>query len=205
MPYVISHLFSPETIDLAEEYKIVLTNEHNYYLYVCDYLKRNSYFLESDLEHSIDGTRLKYLVIYSKVKEEDKRYFASLVRALVYEYYFEELVKPHVNKPLSYFLSKVCVLSKVNKVIPPILENEKVIVMDTIDKYKKEVSVNVQLIHGKPVELWTESELIAVIRKSRAEQSEIVDLVETSSRMKAKHEQLEKDISVYVAALDAIK
>ncbi|MFM7812598.1 MAG: hypothetical protein ACKO7M_13055 [Acinetobacter junii] len=205
MPYVISHSYLPETIDLAEEYKIVLINERKYYLYVCDYLRKNSCFLESDLEHYIDETRSNYFAIYRKVKEEDKRYFASLVRALIYEHYFEELVKPHTNKPLSYFLSKIYVLNKVNKTIPPILKDEKVIVMDTIDKYKKEVSVNVQLIHGKPVELWTESELIAVIREARTEQNEIADLVETSSRMKAKHEQIEKDIAVYVSALDAIK
>lgn len=205
MPYVISHSFLPKTLELAEEYKIIAISERNYYLYVSDHLKRNSFFLDNSLSHYVEETQVNYFYILAKVSLQDKRYFASLVRALIYEYYFEQLVKPHTDKPLSYFLSKISVLSKLNKTIPPILENEKVIVMDTIDKYKKETSVNVQLIHGKPVELWTESELVNVIREARAEQREIADLVETSSRMKAKHEKLEKDIAVYVAALDALK
>lgn len=175
MQYVISHSFLPETTDLAEEYKLTAINEQKYYKYFQTYLENDTHYLTNDLCHYIPETKLEYMRILGKVNQQDKRYFASLVRALIYEHYFEELVKPYVSKPLSYFLAKIDVLVKVNKVIPPILKNEQEIVMDTITKYKEQTSVNVQLIHGKPVELWTESELITVIREARSEQREIAD------------------------------
>ena len=212
MQYVISHSFLPETLELAEEYVITATNEYNFYLHVCGYLKKTFFFLGSDLCHYIDETKSEYMKILTRVNQQDKRYFASLVRALVYEHYFEELVKPHTNQPLSYFVSKIHVntpdiLEQINNHIHNAEKHLRTVEnkMNTLTKYEDQVLVEVKLIHGKPVELWTESELITVIREARSEQREIADLVETSSRMKAKHEKLEKDIAVYVAALDALK
>jgi hypothetical protein len=80
------------------------------------------------------------------------------------------------------------------------VENE----MNTLDAYKDVPSANVQLIHGKPADKYTEAELMILIRNARKAQEDIKDLVETSKRVKSKHEALEANIAIYVAALDAL-
>lgn len=80
------------------------------------------------------------------------------------------------------------------------VENE----MNTLDAYKDVPSANVQLIHGKPADKYTEAELMGLIRNARKSQEDIKDLVETSKRVKSKHEALEANIAIYVAALDAL-
>ena len=213
MSYVISHTFLPETIELAEEYKLIATNNSTYYFYFQSYLKR-TFYLTTDLNHYIDETRVNYFSCFSKVKEQDKRYFASLVRVLIYEHYFHDLVQPRTNKNITYFIEKIKVHEVKDKLLQEVdnhlanaeqhfknVEN----IMNTLDKYKDQAKVEVTLIHGKPVELYTESELVSLIRDAKAKQQDIADLVDTSNRMKDKHEQLAKDIAVYVSALDSLK
>lgn len=76
--------------------------------------------------------------------------------------------------------------------------------MNTLEKYKDKASAQVHLIHGRPVETYTESELMALIREAQKNKEAIADLVETSERMKAKSAQYDADIAVYVTALDAL-
>jgi hypothetical protein len=60
------------------------------------------------------------------------------------------------------------------------------------------------LIHGRLLSELSESDLIQMIRKARKAQEDIKDLVDASTRMKARYEQLEADIKVYAEALDAL-
>lgn len=82
---------------------------------------------------------------------------------------------------------------------------EKVMNNNTLEKYKDVVVKEVTLIHGKPTEDYTESELIALIRGARAEQESIKDLISDSKRMRTRAETLATNISVYTTALDALK
>lgn len=60
------------------------------------------------------------------------------------------------------------------------------------------------LIHGRLLSELSESDLIQMIRKARKSQEDIKDLVDTSTRMKARYQQLEADIKVYAEALDSL-
>ena len=214
--YEINHKFQPETLEIAEEYKLVAINSSEFYQNVSDYFSycftiKNHRCLHNGFPYKVDDIRRKYNRLFRKVCTNDRPHFNRLCRAFIYEYYFEQYVQPYVSHTLKDEVN-ICVdadvlwdeieehIDNANQHFRKV-END----MNTLTKFQETPFAEVSLIHGKPVEDYTESELVDLIRKARKNQADIADLVDTSKRMKAKHKELEDAITVYVAALDNMK
>lgn len=76
--------------------------------------------------------------------------------------------------------------------------------MNQITSLANVTKTQATLIHGRLLSELSEDALIAMIRKARKQQEDIKDLVDASTRMKARYEQLEADIKVYAEALDSL-
>ena len=216
--YEINHKFKPETVEIAEEYKLVAINSNEFYKEVVMYFDHmvthygaKHLCLSNAFPYKTDSIRREYNRLFRKVCTNDRPHFNRLCRAFIYEYYFEQYVQPYVSHTLKDEVS-ICVdadvlwddieehIDKANQHFRKVESD-----MNTLTKFQETPFADVSLIHGKPVEDYTESELVDLIRKARKSQADIADLVKDSKRMAAKHKELEEAITVYVSALDNMK
>lgn len=199
--YEITHKFKPETIEAAVMFKLHCVNERDFYnevIYFFKNLASVNIGINNSFPYCIKCTEKEYKHYFNQINKTDTPHFARLCRVLIYEHYYEEFVKPFTVLSL---MDQVKIhLDKADKHFRGV-ENT----MNTLTKYENKPTAMVHLIHGKPVEDYTEKELVSLIRKARQEQEDIKDLVATSERMKSKHTQLEEAIKVYVKALDNLK
>lgn len=215
------HDFDQSTVDLADSYALVFVNERSCYELIKQWFNDTSNTdINTSFPYKNDYTRKEYLSCLNRVTvQRDKSNFAALCRMVIWNHYSElyslRQIRILVKKPveqLSYEKSPFQTLNSeefwkeidnhtdnANQHLRNV-ENE----MNTLTKFKDEVTKTVTLIHGKPVEDYTEAELVELIRKARQSQQDISDLVDTSKRMKERHEQLAKDILVYTEALDKL-
>ncbi len=154
--------------------------------------------------------------LYQVQDDGDKRMFSYLCRVMIYRY---ALHKGYVkndsfnfnkyleNSNTELYQLGVLKLGRENQPIemhnPQIKQSEET-EMSQIQSLVNVPKTEATLIHGRLLSELTESDLIQMIRKARKSQEDIADLTGTSTRMKARFEQLEADIKVYAEALDAL-
>jgi hypothetical protein len=201
--------FLTSTIELAKEYLIVLTNESYAYSHYCGINKNQDFKLDYTMPYRFRCTAVEYGRIQNKIRDFDqKQKFSILCRLLIWNHYAEEFglertvipVKTNPEPTLDKLASDIQTHLEDAQQHFRKVENQ----MNTLTKFEKETTVTVTLIHGKPVEDYNESELVELIRKARAAQKDISDLVDTSKRMKDRHEKLTADIAIYTEALDSL-
>lgn len=211
--YTINHEFDPKTIDIADQYVLEVTNESKFYKEYMSAvgLKTNISARET---LSFGDFSVLFHTYKNKVNDEDRHKFRNLVQNMLWKHYAEQfcdlefivrMIKEHpirVTGPTPNAQLKVEIDQHIEKAQQHFDKVENF--MNTLSAYQDKASATVTLIHGKPVENWTEAELVARIRDARAAQASIKDLVDTSTRMKAKYEQYEADIKVYTEALDKL-
>lgn len=233
LPFL-NYEYHPDTISAAQQVVAEWTSDRNYYMNVENWFKKGKYksFVMRERGNLLNDFPLKldnnYATWRKNALKEDWNNFCELCRQLAFNYYVEEFLnlllpfdhnikrkqdpKEHAHE-LALMIGVDMATYPDESVIAQInqhfenanihfrkVEND----MNTLDAYKNVPSVQVQLIHGKPADKYTEAELMSLIRDARKAQNDIRDLVDTSTRVKAKHEALEANIAVYVAALDAL-
>lgn len=233
LPFL-NYEYDPVTIDAAQQLLAEWTSDHNYYASVSNWFGRGKHEkllmrergnLPIDFPYTFDDSYSKLRITTPK---RDWDHFTDLCRQMAFNWYAEEFLglllpfdhnikRKHGPKEHAHELALMIgvdmatypdesVIAQINQHFENAnihfrkVEND----MNTLDAYKHVPSVQVQLIHGKPADKYTEAELMALIRDARKAQDDIRDLVNTSTRVKAKHEALEANIAVYVAALDAL-
>lgn len=218
----IKHRYSRETFELAATYVLELTNDGKYYSDVCEWFKHNT-VLDSKVvpphyfPYKATGYYNSYTKALNKSPAQDRQKFAALVRQMLFNHYsesrfgvarsdtfnihfIEEHQEPRTecNQPIQQQIANHLAKAEAHFTI---VENK----MNTLTKFEKQVSATVHLIHGRPADDYSESELMALIREAQKNKAALADLVDASERMKAKSAQYDADIAVYVAALDALK
>jgi hypothetical protein len=233
LPFL-NYEYHPDTIAAAQQAVGEWTSSHSYYINVENWFKKGKYktFVVRErgkiLREFPSKLDTNYATWRSRSPKEDWDYFTELCCQMAFNYYAEEFLglllpfdhnikRKHDPKEHAHELALMIgvdmatypdesVIAQINQHFENAnihfrkVEND----MNTLDAYIDVPSVQVQLIHGKPADKYTEAELMSLIRNARKAQDDIRDLVNTSTRVKAKHEALEANIAVYVAALDAL-
>jgi hypothetical protein len=175
-----------------------------------------------------EGYNNTYSTFLNRVlDDDDRRMFSYLCRVLLYRYSLHKGYVKNDGFDLSKYIANgshelyqlgvlklgreelaetpkpqaVPVTAEINN-CPTKLWKE--IDMNQIESLSGVAKTEATLIHGRLLSELSESDLIQMIRKARKSQEDIKDLVETSTRMKARFDQLEADIKVYAEALDAL-
>lgn len=228
-PFLDDKAFLRETVELADNYVTTLVNESEAFRIYSEMHKVNLFKLNSDLPYTIPATSREYNSILRRVDQQDKQKFALLCRLVIWNYYAEQFGLVRTVIPVKHWSETLemydpfrdpewkpedsirdlgtITQEQINQHLTKaeehfrIVENE----MNTLTKYKDVVVKEVTLIHGKPVDEYTEEELISLIRNAREEKNSIADLVNDSKRMAKRSETLTTNITVYTTALDSLK
>jgi hypothetical protein len=199
--------YLPSTVEIAYDYLLEFNNERVAYDTVTDYVNSNKpKTITTAFPYEYAKGRSSYLMFFRKVEQTDRPNFAALCRLLIWNHYAEEFELPRFDIQIKQKSSEQLRTEIANHLTNAEqhfknVENQ----MNTLTKYASETTTTVTLIHGKPVEDYNESELVELIRKARVAQKDISDLVDTSKRMKERHDKLAEDIKVYTEALDNLK
>lgn len=209
--YAEDRVFEERTVELADNYAIVFINESACYKEITKYFNENKpEYITSEMPHYCFPIRNEYFAALARVKGDDKRHFAALCRMVLWNHYAEEfnlrrvvIKSSNCHKKESEGFSNDLLDEAIKN-----LNNAKAhfnnveIKMNTLTKFEKVPVATVKLIHGRPIEDYTEAELIGLIRKANEQKKDIADLVSTSKRMAARDKELTEAITVYTEALD---
>lgn len=211
-PVLDNTIYTQALFDRLQILLLELTNEREFYERVKIYFtKRDSPFVPA--YRAICGDVLRIPCRYGNTAidrvtdfpDYSRDQMNELLRFMLYCYYYQEFVAPHAPEYyVTPSLSQIKILEKLRPTPKPI-EVTPMSTSNFISKFEDQALVTVKLIHGKPVEDYSEAELIDLIRKAKEQQSAISDLVDVSKRMADKHASIAKNIEVYVKALDALK
>lgn len=214
-----------EFLQAVDEYILAATNESNYYHSVQSWFDI-SYNRKLSSGFPVAPQIPNLSILINKIRKSDFGMYIdfsekrTFVQTMLYLHYTAEFVPDYVDMRISDFYEITRKLEpvydvfsdpnwepEVNEHIEQANQHFKIVEnkMNTLTKFEKEVSATVHLIHGRPAEDYTESELMQLIREAQKNKAAISDLVETSERMKAKSEKYDADIKVYVEALDNLK
>lgn len=208
--YTINHEFDPRTLDIGDGYVTHITNERQFYFeYMAGVGKRKNIPASECLSFGDFGSVFREYK--AQVTFQDQKHFRKLVQNLLWLHYSEEFCDGEYRAMMLEHKIKITdqnqnLQNEINQHLEDAqkhfrnVENQ----MNTLTQYQDQPSVTVHLIHGRPAKDYTESELMELIRKAQVNQKAIADLVDTSERMKKKHEAYAEDIKVYVAALDQL-
>lgn len=197
-----------ETLDLAYNYLLEFSNEREAYDEICRFFKAcKPKTISTGFMYEWSKGRRTYRSYFNKVDPTDKPNFAVLCRIVIWNHYAGEFELPVYKIKLKLTQSLDDLKSEIDQHLLDAEQHFRDVgnQMNTLTKFANETTTTVTLIHGKPVEDYNESELVELIRKARVAQKDISDLVDTSKRMKERHEKLSKDIEVYTSALDSLK
>lgn len=220
--YTMNHEFDPRTLDTGDDYVVHVTNDPEFYRqYMAAVNGRKNIPASECMGFGNFGHIFREYK--AQVTFQDQKHFRKLVQNLLWVHYCDQfcdggyramMARKH---PIKVVEQKQKTDELYDLFINPDwlapqqhldnaqqhfrnVENQ----MNTLSKFQDQASATVQLIHGRPAEDYTESELMELIRKAQSNQKAIADLVDTSERMKKKHEAYAEDIKVYVAALDRL-
>lgn len=209
--YAEDRVFEECTVVIAENYTLAFINDSSCYKQISDYFNENKpEYITSEMPHYYFPVKVEYFNALNKIKGDDKRHFAALCRMILWNHYAEEFNLKRVvikssnchKKESEGFSNEL--LDEAIKNLNNAKEhfNNVEIKMNTLTKFEKVPVATVKLIHGRPVEDYTEAELIGLIRKANEQKKDIADLVSTSKRMAARDKELTEAITVYTEALD---
>lgn len=206
--YGLTIVYSPVIVEIATQYINIVVNESKFYKAIERYMATKPKEVSTLMPYRLDSSECSlccktYYQHLNATTSRDRANFAAICRILLWNYYaekFDLLEYPISTTPSSLFEETQKHLNSANEHLTNV-ENK----MNTLTQYENETLVTVDLIHGRPKDSYTEAQLIELIRKARAAQNDIADLVDTSKRMKERHEKLAQDIAVYTEALDNLK
>lgn len=212
-----------EFLEIVDTFVLVATNEPRFYAHVKEWFSP-SYNTKLTAGFPVVIGIRELLVLRDKIRSTsfdmsanfvEKR---SFIQTMLYLHYVGEFIPEYKYLRITdfYEITRQTPVKDYDQFGDPVWEPEiKVHIeqaeqhfknventMNTLDKFKDQASANVHLIHGRPADTYTESELMALIREAQKNKAAIADLVDTSERVKAKSAQYDTDIAVYVTALD---
>lgn len=210
--YTINHEFDPRTLDIGDDYVVHVTNDPEFYREYMAAVNGRKNIPASECV-SFGNFGCIFREYKAQVIFQDQKHFRKLVQNLLWLHYCDQFCYSDYRTMMSEHKIKVIpqpsteeLKTEINQHLEDAqqhfrnVENQ----MNSLSKFADQASATVQLIHGRPAEDYTESELMGLIRKAQDNQRAISDLVDTSERMKKKHEAYAEDIKVYVAALDRL-
>lgn len=185
-----------ETLDHVMNYVICAINDSEYMAKLDDYASNYAYssVCEKQIPASTADLAPEFQLHINRVRPRDKKAFPDLVRAALWNRHFDKTPFAHPTHELMYELAE-----------DPLTPKEEPKMSDRIEKYASTAYVQVELLHGRLIETYTQDQLTCLIRDARSDQKDIADLVGDSKRMAKIHAELEDDIQVYLRALDNLK